>query len=195
MIDLIDYGGGNTGSIRRCLGRIGLEFRSVGKGGELARSDGPIVLPGVGSFGAVIQGLKDRGFEDTLKDAIKSGRPFLGICVGLQVLFEVSQEAPGVPGLGILEGSVERFRRGKIPQIGWNLVTSTRDAGPEDGYAYFVNSYVAVPGDPSVTLYEADYHGPFCAAVHRDAVTAYQFHPEKSGTFGHGLLRRWADAL
>jgi glutamine amidotransferase len=113
----------------------------------------------------------------------------------LQVLFERSEESRTEPGFGFLAGEVLRFRAGKVPQIGWNRVEPATGSGWEAGYAYFVNSYAARPSDPSVTLYEADYHGPFCAAVRRDNLTAFQFHPEKSGAFGHALLRRWVDAV
>ena len=98
-------------------------------------------------------------------------------------------------GLGLLEGEVVRFRKGKIPQIGWNRVEPAPGTGFEAGYAYFVNSYVAKPGDPSVELFRSDYHGSFCAAVRSGNITAYQFHPEKSGTFGHELIRRWINAV
>lgn len=191
MIDLIDYGGGNTGSAARAFSRLGADFRFVREAAEITGDNG-IVLPGVGSFGAVMKGVAP--IRERLLGAIRSGTPFLGICVGLQILFSGSAESPAAPGLGVMEGEVVRFERGKIPQIGWNRVEPLQE-GYEAGYAYFVNSYYAAPEDSSVVLYEADYHGPFCAAVKRDNVTAYQFHPEKSGEFGHALLGRWTDAL
>ncbi|MCU0723999.1 MAG: imidazole glycerol phosphate synthase subunit HisH, partial [Planctomycetes bacterium] len=116
--------------------------------------------------------------------------PFLGICVGMQVLFERSEESPGVEGLSVLPGEVVRFREGKVPQVGWNRVEPRQGGGLPAGFVYFVNSYAPRPARPKDVLYEADYHGPFCAAVRRGNVAAFQFHPEKSGEFGHRLLRR-----
>jgi imidazole glycerol phosphate synthase glutamine amidotransferase subunit len=195
MIDLVDYGGGNTGSVRRCLGRLGLAHRVLDNPGALAASGNPILFPGVGSFGAVMEGLRQRELDGPLAEALRAGRPYFGICVGLQALFDESEEAPGVGGLGVLPGRVRRFRSGKVPQIGWNRVEPAEGSGLDQGYAYFVNSYVAEPADPRVTSYRSDYFGPFCAGVRAEGITAYQFHPEKSGRFGHDLVRRWADAV
>jgi imidazole glycerol phosphate synthase glutamine amidotransferase subunit len=139
--------------------------------------------------------LASRGLVEGLRTALEGGRQFLGICVGLQVLFEGSEESPSVPGMGILAGRVERFRFGKIPQIGWNLVRLKKGSGYPSGYAYFVNSFVAVPKDPEDILFESDYFDRFCAGVQRGNLTAFQFHPEKSGPFGFALLRRWLDAV
>jgi imidazole glycerol-phosphate synthase subunit HisH len=194
VIDIIDYGGGNTGSVMRAFTRLDVPFRLVSRDSEL-RSAGAVVLPGVGAFGAVMNGLRSRGLDKALISVIDCGRPFLGICVGLQVLFEASEESPGVAGLGILKGNVERFGHGKVPQVGWNAVTPRRGNGFREGFAYFVNSYVARPACDEDMLYTSDYHGPFCAGVLRDNVLAFQFHPERSARFGHELLRRWVDAL
>jgi glutamine amidotransferase len=189
MLDVIDYGGGNVGSLTRALERLDLPYRLVADGATLTGAN-PVVLPGVGSFGGVMAGLRDRGHDGALKRAISAGTPFLGICVGLQILFERSEESPGVEGLSILPGEVVRFREGKVPQIGWNRIEPRQGPGFEAGFVYFVNSYFPRPARPEDVLYEADYHGPFCAAVRRGNVLAFQFHPEKSGAFGHALLRR-----
>jgi imidazole glycerol phosphate synthase glutamine amidotransferase subunit len=194
MVEVIDYGAGNTGSLCRALERLGLPHRMVDRGSGLGGDSG-VILPGVGSFGAVMGRLEGRGFVSRLRDLVRGGTPFLGICVGLQVLFETSDEAGGVEGLSLLEGRVVRLDAPKVPQIGWNLVETREPDGFDSGWAYFVNSFVAQPLKDSDVLYEADYGGRFCAAVKRDAVWAFQFHPEKSGTFGHGILRRWHDAL
>jgi imidazole glycerol-phosphate synthase subunit HisH len=192
MIDLIDYGGGNTGSIVRALERLGAKHAFVSSPEKLSGRN-PIILPGVGTFGAVMKSIEP--VKMPLIKAIETGTPFLGICVGLQILFEESAESPGVPGLGILKGRVVRFKNGKVPQIGWNRIEPAACSGFEPGHVYFVNSYYSVPADQKDVLYTADYFGLFCAAVRRRNVTAFQFHPEKSGEFGHSLMRRWLDAL
>lgn len=192
-IDVIDYGGGNIGSLVRCLTRLSANFRVVGQAADL--SGRPLILPGVGAFAAVMEGLRKRGFVAAIETATRAGRPFLGICVGLQVLFEASEESPGSRGIGLLSGEVVKYRTGKVPQVGWNRVRARDGSGWPDGYVYFVNSYHACPADAAHLFYTADYHGEFCAGIRHESLTAFQFHPEKSGAFGHGLVRRWLDAL
>lgn len=192
MLDLISIGG-NLGSIRRAFSRLGKECRPVTKGADL-KGERPIVLPGVGAFGAVMEALRLAGLSDRLADAVRGGTPFLGICVGHQALFDESQESPGVKGLGLIPGRIVRFQTGKVPQIGWNKIEPLSDEGWEAGYVYFVNSYYAVPRDETVVLYEAQYGTKFCAAVRTKNITAFQFHPEKSAAFGLSLLRRWTNA-
>lgn len=182
-VEVVDYGGGNLGSLLRCLHRLEVPYTLT------ARPSGekPLILPGVGAFGAVAQGLQKAGLDSRLKDLIVEGVPYFGICVGLQILFEESEESPGAAGLGVLGGRVERLRAPKVPQIGWNRIVGEKN----EGFVYFVNSYVARPRDPGDVWYRADYHGSFCAAVRRDNVSAVQFHPEKSGDFGQQLIRSW----
>ena len=196
MIDLVHYGGGNLGSVGRCLDRLGLAYRLVDRGRDL-QGDCPILFPGVGSFGAVMIALKQRRFTAPLRELVAGGTPYLGLCVGMQVLFDGSEESPGVPGLGLVTGQVRRFRTGKIPQIGWNRITpcAPSDSDRPSGYVYFVNSFYAEPADDEAVSYESDYHGTFCAAVSTRNITAFQFHPEKSGEFGMQLMRNWCDAL
>jgi len=193
MLDLINCGG-NIGSITRCFKRLGVEYRLV-ENGEGLSGGNPLVLPGVGSFGTVMNNLNAAGFTERLLELVKSGSPLLGICVGLQVLFDKSEESLETPGLGLLKGEIVRFREGKIPQIGWNRIEPKEGSGFEPGYVYFVNSYYAMPKDKEVTLYTANYNGQFCAAVKTEKILAFQFHPEKSDKFGHGLIRRWLDDL
>lgn len=190
-IDVVDYGGGNLGSALRCLTRLGVEYRLV-SGRERPTGANPLLFPGVGAFGAAMANLAKDGFADCLRDLIRGGTPYLGICIGLQVLFEGSEEAPDMPGLGVLPGRVTRFRQGKVPQIGWNRLESVKP-GWESGYVYFVNSYYPELADPADALYRADYYGPFTAAAQRGNITAFQFHPEKSGPFGQALIRKWLD--
>lgn len=193
MINLIDYGGGNMGSITRCLQRLGLPFRLACSGKDVVRSEA-IILPGVGNFGAVMSKLRQRELDSAISDVILSGLPFLGICVGMQVLFEGSEESPLSPGLKIIAGGIKKFNCRKVPQVGWNRLDPAQ-TGLEAGYAYFVNSYYGVPADESVVAYTSEYPDPFCAGIIKENITAFQFHPEKSHEFGQRLIRRWADAL
>ncbi|MBK9145083.1 MAG: imidazole glycerol phosphate synthase subunit HisH [Candidatus Melainabacteria bacterium] len=197
-VDIIDAAGGNTGSVYRALERLGVAYNRVNQDNPPDGSR-PIILPGVGSFGAVMSRLRQGDLDSRLVSLVKSGVPFLGICVGLQVLFEESEESPGITGLGLLPGQVRRFREGKVPQIGWNRVESTRPdlrGSYPDGYVYFVNSYFAEPTEPyekEIVLYRGQYYRSFCAAVLKDNITAFQFHPEKSGRFGMSLISAWLD--
>lgn len=188
-IDLVDVGGGNIGSVSRCLHRLGVEFRQVGADNPPDGSR-PVIVPGVGNFGAVMQSLSASKLDQTLCKIVRSGTPFLGICVGMQVLFDSSEESAGVAGLGLIPGEVVRFNHRKVPQVGWNKVVS-KDKEWDEGFVYFVNSYYPVPKNDDVVLYQSDYGGRFCAAVSTANITAFQFHPEKSGEFGEGLLKRW----
>ncbi|MBS2034432.1 imidazole glycerol phosphate synthase subunit HisH [bacterium] len=187
-LELLDYGGGNLGSLRRCLERLGWSFALVTQ----PSGDRPLILPGVGAFGAVMAGLSEVRLR--LGEILREGTPYLGICVGLQILLQSSQESPGVEGLGLIEGEVVRFQAPKVPQMGWNDVQARQSGWPE-GFVYFVNSYYAQPVDPTAVLYQAEYHGLFCAAIRQKNLTAFQFHPEKSGAFGEQLLRHWKEQL
>ncbi|MBX2861519.1 MAG: imidazole glycerol phosphate synthase subunit HisH [Vampirovibrio sp.] len=196
MIDLVDYGGGNIGSIQRCLERLQIPYQMT-DGNALPSGDRPLVFPGVGAFGASINHLTQSGLLPRLKSIVQSGTPYLGICIGLQVLFDSSEEAEGLKGLGVIPGKVVKFdakKVSKIPQIGWNHIappTNSTFTEEPTGHVYFVNSFHPSPEDPAMVLYEANYSGQFCAAVKHQNITAFQFHPEKSGPFGHQLIQRW----
>ncbi|PWU00072.1 MAG: imidazole glycerol phosphate synthase subunit HisH [Candidatus Melainabacteria bacterium] len=192
-VDLVDIGGGNIGSVKRCLERLNIEYRNVNIDSP-PKGDNPLLLPGVGAFGPVMKHLRQSRFEPRLKALINGGTPYLGICIGMQILFERSEEADDCPGLEIIPGDVVAFKSGKVPQIGWNLIEPNSN-GAERGYVYFVNSYYPKPSDDQVTSYYANYYVPFCAAVKTKNITAFQFHPEKSGDFGQQLLRRWLDEV
>jgi imidazole glycerol phosphate synthase glutamine amidotransferase subunit len=190
-VDLVDIGGGNIGSISRCLERLNVRYR---KSDAANPPDGtrPLVVPGVGAFGAVMESLRASQLDKRLIELVGSGTPYLGICVGMQILFDSSEESAGTQGLSVVPGKVVRFQHAKVPQIGWNKLTPLSEDW-QPGYAYFVNSYFPVPNHAGDTLYEANYGGSFCAAIQRGNVTAFQFHPEKSGSFGESLLTRWVE--
>jgi imidazole glycerol phosphate synthase glutamine amidotransferase subunit len=202
LVEVLHYGGGNVGSLLRALERCEIPY-TVLKGtidGSFPSGQYPVILPGVGAFGAIMQGLEERGFLAPLTQAVMDEKmPFLGVCVGLQVLFESSEESPEVAGLGFLKGTVRHFptdvEGAKVPQIGWNYIHAQQENAPE-GFVYYVNSYYAQPSEPSVVLYASEYQGTrFCGAVRQGNITAFQFHPEKSGAFGHELLRHWFENL
>lgn len=138
--------------------------------------------------------LNSRGLTQPLIDTINTGTPFLGICLGLQVLFEESQEAPGIKGLGILPGKVLKFKWGKIPHIGWNKLDITdNNSLLTNDYVYFVNSFYAVPDDTNVISAYSNYYMNFTAAVEHDNITAFQFHPERSGKTGEKIFKNWLE--
>src|SRR3989344_2213361 len=155
MIAIIDYGAGNLKSVKNSLDRIGAASRITNKAADIMNAD-RLILPGDGSFGYLMKSLQRKRLVKPIKEFIQSGKPFLGICLGLQALFEESEESPGVKGLCALKGKVIKFSKGKIPQIGWNQVTPTKNNIFRKGYAYFVNSYYAVPKDKSVIAAETD---------------------------------------
>ena len=191
MLAVLDYGGGNLKSITNRLDALETDYTVTGKAEDILRADG-IVFPGQGHFGQVMGALTFKGLAEPLISRVRQGVPFLGICVGLQVLFDGSEEAPDVRGLGLLKGKIVRFTQGKVPQIGWNKINTTgANTFLRDDYFYFVNSYHAVCDDPAVVSATADYHVSFTAAVEAGNIAATQFHPEKSGQAGYDALQRW----
>lgn len=198
MITLLDYGAGNVRSVINAIESLGETVHPV-RGPEDIRRAERLVFPGVGAFGSMMATLAERGFVDPLREYLAADRPFLGICLGLQALFEGSAEAPGVPGLGVMPGRVARFRTHlAVPHIGWNGFTA-RQPSPlfhglrGDEKVYFVHSYHVVPADPQVILSTTDYGAPFVSAVQRGRLVATQFHPEKSGDVGLTLLKNFLD--
>jgi glutamine amidotransferase len=192
-IVVLDYGIGNLASAHRALVRLGARARLVRDPAEAADPAG-VVLPGVGAFGRCAEALQASGLIDVARRAIETGTPFLGICVGLQLLYEGSAEAPGTPGLGVVGGVVGRLPAGvKCPQIQWNQLEPLGGrpaellAGlPERPWMYFVHSYAPPIGPETVAA--CDYGGPVAAAIERDNLWGTQFHPEKSGTLGLRVL-------
>ncbi len=187
MIAIIDYGAGNANSVKKAFDYLGENSIITSDPSQIIKAD-RVVFPGVGNFGDVMKELKKRKLDDAIKRVITLEKPFLGICVGLQVLFEESEENLEMKGLGIFKGKVIKFKQGKIPQIGWNKISS-RTIG--NGYAYFVNSYYVVPADKDIIESTSDYYISFVAAIKTGNILATQFHPEKSGKFGIGILKKW----
>lgn len=200
-IAIIDYQMGNLRSVQKGFERVGHEATITSDPAELARAE-RIVLPGVGAFGDAIAELRRRKLVEPIKEAVAGGKPFLGICLGLQLLFDVGHENGEYEGLGILRGKCIRFDlppEFKVPHMGWNRGTIKQQApilkDTVDGtFFYFVHSYYVVPEDPRLIAIETDYGRPFCAAVWKDNLFATQFHPEKSQGEGLKLLKAFAES-
>lgn len=193
MIGIIDYGAGNLLSVKNALNYLGFESKYIRSADEFDSIE-KLILPGVGSFGYCMTNIRQQDLEEPILEYIKLGKPFLGICIGMQLLFEKSEESPGIDGMAVFEGKVRQFTKGKVPQIGWNNIQPTSDCNLEPGYTYFVNSYYADPDDEEIVCATANYHIDFPAAVGKDNVFATQFHPEKSGDVGMNFLRSWLNA-
>jgi glutamine amidotransferase/cyclase len=195
VVTLLDYGAGNVRSVRNAIGELGCEVRDVARPDDIGKA-ARLVFPGVGSFGSAMRRLEADGYVEPLKEYLRSGRPFLGICLGLQTLFEGSEESPGMPGLGIIPGKIRRFDDPalSVPQIGWNGVNLWRESPLFRGYGgeklYFVHSFRATVSDENRdwVLTSTDYGSEFISGVQKGNVAAFQFHPEKSGDAGLGIL-------
>lgn len=193
-IAIIDYGMGNLHSAAKALEKVGAQV-TVTRDPELVRQADKVILPGVGAFGDCMKNLNERELAPVIHEVIAAGKPFLGICVGLQLLFEGSEEDPGVAGLGIFKGMVRKIAAPglKIPHMGWNNLeyrtsSSLFQGLPPAAYVYFVHSFHAVPTDESCITAVTDYGGQVTAAVGRGLVQAVQFHPEKSSAVGLKIL-------
>jgi len=197
-VAVLDYGIGNLRSAQKALERVGADARLTADVAEIEAADG-VVLPGVGAFAACMGALRDSGLDKVALDAIAGDRPFMGICVGMQMLYEGSDENPEATGLGVLDGRIRLLPDDvKRPQMQWNILDRTRPSAMLDGltapvWVYFVHSYAAEPTDDVVAT--CDYGAPLTAAVERGRLWATQFHPEKSGTAGLAILRRFVESL
>jgi len=200
MIAVTDYGAGNLHSITKALERQGLDVR-ITESPQSFETAEAVIVPGDGAFGPAIARLRELGFAERIRAYIKSGRPFLGVCLGMQLLFSESEEDGTHRGLGLLPGRVVRLPAGvKVPHMGWNQLQIVRSSPLLDGietgaYVYFVHSYHAVPQDQAIIAATTEYGGSVAAVVGRDNLWATQFHPEKSGSVGLRMLAnfaRWA---
>lgn len=195
LVVVVGTGTANTASVIAGLEKAGAEARFAA-GPEEAACAGRLVLPGVGAFAAAMEVLEREGFVDALVERISAGRSTLGICLGLQLLCEESEESPGTRGLAILPHEITRFSdEVRVPQLGWNRVDPLKNGGLiEPGHAYFANSYCLREGPTGWDAATTDYDGTFVSAIERGPVLACQFHPELSGKWGIALLRRWIEA-
>jgi len=204
VIGVVDYGAGNLGSVMNALERLGAPARFVRGPEELVPASSPyerIVFPGDGHFATAMASLEASGYAEALKLWIAADKPFLGICIGLQLLFDSSDEAPPVDGLPVcglqaIPGTVKLFPGRKVPQIGWNRTEARPRSAlfrglPENSFFYYIHSYYAAPSSEEDVAAEAEYYLRYCSAVERGALAAVQFHPEKSGAAGLELLRNW----
>ncbi len=198
-IAIVDYGAGNLQSVKKALDFIGVSSVITKDAGQI-RDAGAVILPGVGSFADAMASMHASGLTDTVLEAAHSGRPFLGICLGLQLLFEASEESPGVVGLGVLKGEIRRIPQQdglKVPHIGWNSLAILQPDGifqgiPQEAYVYFVHSYYLKAERQEEVAARTQYGVRIDAAVQRGRLCATQFHPEKSGRVGLQILRNFA---
>jgi glutamine amidotransferase len=196
VIAIVDVCSGNLRSVERALAHVGADVAVTRDPDVLRRAD-KIVVPGQGAFGVFMRGLAERGLGEALRETLARGTPYLGICLGMQVLFEHSEEGD-CAGLGVLRGRVTRLRPSdpalKIPHMGWNQVHGQFPGLADGAYVYFVHSYRVEPAERAVVALEATHGDTFCAAIRQDNMIAVQFHPEKSQGVGLALLRAFVEA-
>ena len=198
MVAIIDYGAGNLSSVKKALEYLGAECE-ITQDKDLIMSASHVILPGVGSFGDAMASMQERGLVEIIKTIATSGKPFLGICLGLQLLFESSEESDGVSGLGLLKGRIIEIPKAdglKVPHMGWNSVSVKQSDGifkgiDEDSYFYFVHSYYLSGAEDDVVAGVTEYGVDIQCAVQKNNLCATQFHPEKSGKIGLKLLENF----
>ena len=199
MISIIDYGLGNLKSVHKALNSLGFTSKITSSIKDINNCNG-IIFPGVGSFGDCMKELDNRGLIDSLKKSIGSGKPFMGICLGLQILFERSEESPNVEGLSILKGEISKIKFDKdlkVPHMGWNKINIIKDSSilqgiDSDTWMYFVHSF-KFNNDLKITDSVSSYGEIFSASINKDNIFATQFHPEKSSKIGLTILKNFAD--
>lgn len=188
---IVDYDAGNLRSVANMLTFLNVDFEITSDKDKILKAE-RIIFPGQGHFKQAMNNLEKKGLVPVIKECCNNNVPFLGICIGLQILFERSEEAPEVDGIGIFKGEVKKFTQGKIPQIGWNkVIPHNGNSLFNEDYFYFVNSYYVVPEDESIISSYCDYNIKFCASVQKGNVAAVQFHPEKSSSAGLKFFQNW----
>ncbi len=200
MIAIIDYDAGNIRSVEKALQYLGQEVTITRQGEEILAAD-KVILPGVGSFGDAMEKIRQYDLEDVIRRVAEQKTPFLGICLGLQLLFEPSEESPGARGVGLLKGQILRIPEGegrKIPHMGWNSLSLQNEGRlfrgiPDGAYVYFVHSYYLKAADEKIVKASAEYGISIHASVERDNIFACQFHPEKSGDTGLQILKNFIE--
>jgi len=200
LLVIIDYGVGNLASVRNAFLKLGFAATISSSADEILKAD-KVVLPGVGAFADGIKNLRQQGLDKLVQEVISRGTPFLGVCLGLQLLFSSSEEHGTYEGLDIIKGRVAKFelpREYKVPHMGWNQVYPKEDSRlfkgiPAGSHCYFVHSYYVIPDDEAISAAHSDYGIDFVCAVEKDNMFATQFHPEKSGDIGLQVLRNFAD--
>lgn len=195
MIAIIDYGAGNLHSVKNSLEYIGADWIITGDPKIIKKAD-HVILPGVGAFGNAMNCMQENGLIDAVKDVALSGKPFLGICLGLHLLFEESEESPDVQGLGIFKGKIRRIPDCglKIPHMGWNSIECAKDSrilSHDNPFVYFVHSYYVDPKDKDIISSYTEYGKRLPVSIEKDNIFAVQFHPEKSGEAGLQILRKF----
>ncbi|MDP7180437.1 MAG: imidazole glycerol phosphate synthase subunit HisH [Candidatus Woesearchaeota archaeon] len=197
MIAIIDYGAGNLKSVKNALDFLKVDSKITNKPEDIESAE-KIIFPGVGSFGDMMTSLEKNSLNKAIKESLTQ-KPYLGICLGLQALFEKSEENKGISGLNIFKGEVKKFTKLKIPQIGWNSIKIQKDSSKllkgikDNSYFYFVHSYYVQPEDNSIILTKTDYGIDFTSGIEHDNIFAVQFHPERSGELGLKVLKNFVN--
>jgi glutamine amidotransferase len=197
MIAIIDYGAGNLHSVKKAFNHLKRESMIATEGDDLEKAD-RVVLPGVGAFGTAIEKLKETGFFDATMDWLSKDKPFLGICLGMQMLFEESLESENTKGFGIFKGKCPRFKKGKVPQTGWNQINIIKNSPllkgiPNKSFFYFLHGYYVEVENNEIVTATTDYFITYTSMVEKENVSGVQFHPEKSGGMGLKMLSNWLE--
>ncbi len=197
MIAIIDYGAGNLRSVKKAFNHLKRKNMIATRAEDLKKAD-RVVLPGVGAFGPAIEKLKETHFYEATLDWLKAGKPFLGICLGMQMLFEESLESKKKKGFGIFEGKCPRFKKGKVPQMGWNQINIVKESPllkgiPDKSFFYFLHGYYVKAKDNEIVRATTDYFVTYTSMIEKGNVFGVQFHPEKSGETGLKMLNNWVD--
>jgi len=196
MLYIVDYGAGNLRSVQKAVEYNGAAAQITSNPADIEKAD-KVIFPGVGAFGKAIEKIETLELRSPLIEFIATGKPFLGICLGLQLLFENSEENPGVTGLGVLKGDVKRFSAGlKVPHLGWNVLIKKENNTlwngiPEDSYFYFAHSYYISPLENEIIIGESEYGSRFPVAIKKENLYGLQFHPEKSQKYGLAVLKNF----